>query len=468
MAKNLIPYTKAYPGDTETPITIYRKLAGDGIGILLESCEQPKGRYSFIATDPMAVLRAKGNRVVIERKGALSIHEGRILDIAGKFMSEFQVKNTTEIPFTGGLVGTVGYDIIRQYEKLPDTKMDELGLPDVHLLAITELIAYDHFYHRIIFIVLAEESNEGKQYAKKRLEEMKDVLERTVGIPDSIHEKTLHRIEVQSNMSCQEFMRMVEKAKRYICEGDIFQVVLSQRWKLTTDQKPFTLYRKLRQVNPSAYMFYMNFGDYQVTGSSPELLTEVRKNKVFTCPIAGTRRRGKNEEEDIILAKELLADEKEQAEHVMLVDLGRNDMGKISSFGSVNVKKFMEVKYYSHVMHLVSLVEGERRGELDMFSVLSSFLPAGTLSGAPKIRAMEIIEELEPAKRGIYGGAAGYFGFNGDMDMCIAIRTMIIRDGKVYLQAGAGIVADSVPENEFEETVNKIKALVRAVEGDQQ
>ena len=255
-------------------------------------------------------------------------------------------------------------------------------------------------------------------------------------------------------------------AKKYIYDGDIFQVVLSQRLTAETDQKPIDLYRKLRAINPSPYLLYLNFGDYQVAGSSPEMLVEVSGNKVKTCPIAGTRKRGKNLKEDIELAEGLLNDEKEIAEHTMLVDLARNDMGRVSKIGSVKVTELKQIHYYSHVMHIVSLVEGEKREDKDCFDVLSTFLPAGTLSGAPKIRAMEIIEELEEEKRGLYGGSIGYFSFNGNMDMCIAIRTMIIKDKKIYMQAGAGIVADSIPKNEYEESHNKVRALVKTIGGE--
>ncbi len=256
---------------------------------------------------------------------------------------------------------------------------------------------------------------------------------------------------------------MVKKAKDYINAGDIFQVVLSKRWTMESKEHPFTLYRSLRSINPSPYLFYMNFGDYQVGGSSPEMLVELRNNKIYTCPIAGTRKRGANKNEDEILEKDLLNDEKEISEHIMLVDLARNDMGRVSKVSSVNVTEFMKVKYYSHVMHLVSVVEGVKSDKEDMFSILSNFLPAGTLSGAPKVRSMEIIEELEKEKRGIYGGAVGYFGFNGDMDMCIAIRTMVMSNGKVYMQAGAGITHESIDKNENEECENKVRALMRAI-----
>jgi anthranilate synthase component 1 len=461
----LIPYTRTIEGDTETPITLYRKYAGDDCGILLESCEQPKGRYSFIAANPVAVIRSKGESIVIEERGRMKVIRGKALDAARDFMKGYRVENTTGIPFVGGLVGTVGYDVIRQHEKLPDTNPDDLGLPDAHLMAVTELIAYDHFYHRVILIVLENGDEAGKVRADRKLSAMEKAIQKPCTFPDERDEPDEGMPEPDCNMSREEYMDKVKAAKRYIHEGDIFQVVISQRWTLKTRRHPFTLYRRLRQVNPSAYMFYFNYGDYQVAGSSPEMLVEVRGSRVRNCPIAGTRPRGADAKEDERLARELLADEKERAEHVMLVDLGRNDMGRIARIGSVKVTEFMNVKHYSHVMHLASQVKGEKREDRDVFQVLASFLPAGTLSGAPKIRAMEIIEELEPEKRGIYGGAAGYLGFDGDMDMCIAIRTMVLYDGCVYLQAGAGIVADSVPEIEYEETRSKIRALVNAVEG---
>ncbi len=462
----LIPYTKTLVGDTETPITLYRKYVGDGCGMLLESCEQPKGRYSFIAADPMAVIRSKGESIVIEERGRLKVRQGKVLDAIRDFMEDYRVDNTTDIPFVGGLAGTVGYDVIRQYEKLPDTNADDLGLPDAHLMAVTELIAYDHFSHRIILIALEKGDEAGKERADRKLKAMAQIIQKPCGLPAEKDELGKGVPEPVCNMTREAFMDKVDRARQYIHEGDIFQVVISQRWTIQTRRHPFTLYRRLRQVNPSVYMFYFNFGDYQVAGSSPEMLVEVRGSQVRNCPIAGTRPRGADAKEDERLARELLADEKERAEHVMLVDLGRNDMGRIAEIGSVKVTEFMDIKRYSHVMHLASLVEGRKRADRDIFQVLASFLPAGTLSGAPKIRAMEIIEELEPGKRGIYGGAAGYFGFDGDMDMCIAIRTMVIHEGKAYLQAGAGIVADSVPEREYEESRNKIRALIKAAEGD--
>ncbi|NLG87983.1 MAG: anthranilate synthase component I [Clostridiaceae bacterium] len=464
MENKLMPYTKVLPCDTETPITIYQKLAADKVGVLLESCEQPKGRYSFIAAEPSAVLKFKDTKAVIEKRGQISFREGKMIDIAREFINDYKVENRTGIPFIGGLVGFVGYDVARQYENIPDTKPDELMLPDAHLLAITELVAYDHYTHNLIIIVLAKNSKKGRIYAEHRIEEIERKIRNPVINDDAYITTSAGRIK--TNMEKEEFLSKVEKVKKYIKYGDVLQTVLSIRVCMDSASHPFALYRKLRQVNPSAYLFYFNFGDYQVAGSSPEMLVELRNCSIATCPIAGTRPRGRNEDENIALEKELINDEKERSEHIMLVDLGKDDMGKVSEPGTVSVAEFMKVKHYSHVMHLVSRIEGVKKKELDMFSVLCSFLPAGTLTGAPRVRAMEIIDELEPSRRGIYGGAAGYFGFDGDMDMCIAIRTMIIRERNVILQAGAGIVAGSVPEREYDEINNKLKALTEAVRGE--
>ncbi|HPT77071.1 MAG TPA: anthranilate synthase component I family protein [Defluviitaleaceae bacterium] len=265
-------------------------------------------------------------------------------------------------------------------------------------------------------------------------------------------------------MTKEEFIEKIKKAQKYMEEGDIYQIIISKRWTMETDEDAFVLYRRLRRINPSPYLYYLNFGDYQVAGSSPETLVELRKDRVYTCPIGGTRKRGKNHEEDEALKAELLNDEKDKAEHIMLIDLARNDMGKIAQIGSVQLTRYMDIHYYSHVMHMESQIEGIKNEKEDAFSILQSFLPAGTLSGVPKIRSIEIIDELEEEKRGIYGGAVGYISFDGDMDMAIAIRTMVIKDGKVYMQAGAGVVADSDPEKEDEESENKIMALLKAVE----
>ena len=454
-------YSETMSGDTETPITLYSKYVKNNIGFMLESKEQPKGRYTFLSTNPFLTIKAyKDNVEIINNgKGKKEEKKGKALEIVKEEIEKYEIINNTSIPFVGGAVGSVGYDMIKQYEKLPNENMDTVNVPDLHLLFVKEVIAYDHFFNTINIIVLEDETDEGEEQAKERIREIITTLKKDVIIEDENSEELIF----QSNTTKTKFEEAVNKAKEYIYNGDIFQVVLSQRWSARTNTNPFILYRKLRRVNPSPYMFYFNFNEYYIAGSSPEMLVEIMDNRIFNCPIAGTRRRGKDEEEDQILAKDLLNDEKERAEHIMLVDLGRNDMGKVSKIGTVEVTKYMEVQNYSHVMHLVSLVEGEKREDKDMFETLMSFLPAGTLSGAPKIRAMEIIEELEISKRGIYGGAIGYFGFNGNMDMCIAIRTMVIKDNIVHIQAGAGIVADSDPLKEYEETENKAQALITAI-----
>ncbi len=457
----LVPYVETISGDTETPITLFKKYVKDQVGFLLESKEQPKGRYSFLCINPFIVIKAFENQVCICENGVERKEEGRALDIVKTYLERYDLSNTTSIPFVGGAVGTVGYDIIRQYEYLPNENIDKMNLPDLHMMFVKELIAYDHFLNKINIIVLEKEDEISSLRANKRINVIKNNLQKNIKCNERCNNGG--KVSFHSHSTQEEFEDAVKRAKEYIYEGDIFQVVVSRRWSGKSEIPPFELYRKLRQVNPSPYMFNFNFGDYNVIGSSPEMLVELRKGKILNCPIAGTRKRGMNDEEDKELANDLLNDEKEKAEHVMLVDLGRNDMGKVSKISSVEIKSFMQVQKYSHVMHLVSLVGGTKRDDMDMFDVLMSFLPAGTLSGAPKIRAMEIIDELEKEKRGIYGGAIGYFGFDGDMDMCIAIRTMVVKDNTLYLQAGAGIVADSDPVMEYEETENKVKGLIAAI-----
>ena len=357
----------------------------------------------------------------------------------------------------------MAYDIIREFEDIPDNNPDELRVPDSDMFFVKEGVIYDHFHEKITIVVLAEEND--VEEAKNRLVEIKkEIFESSVKI--SFPEKNVGKKPVNANTTRAEYVEMVNKAKKYIVEGDIFQVVLSQRWVMEQDLHPFEVYRVLRSTNPSPYLFYFNFGDYKVAGSSPEMLVEIKEGHIKNCPIAGTRKRGKDREEDIKIAKELMDDPKERAEHVMLVDLARNDMGRVAKVGSVEVTEFMEVQNYSHVMHIVSLVEGEKAEKETPFSVLGSFLPAGTLSGAPKIRAMEIIDELEKTKRGVYGGAVGYFSFDGNMDTCIAIRTMVIKDNKINMQAGAGITINSDPNAEYDECLNKVKVLIEALGGD--
>jgi len=457
----LITYERKLSGDTETPISIYSKYVDDQIGFLLESKEMPRGRYSFMAANPYLMIKTYHNDIYMIMEDKTETISGKALTIVEQMINAIEVKNTTELPFVGGAVGTVGYDTVRDYEVLPDNNEDTIGTPDSHLLFVKEIVVYDHHFHQIHLVCLDTEDEEGKKRSEKRFSELEKILKNPLTL--TRESKSLD-IEFSSNMTKEAFEEAVKKAKQYIFDGDIFQVVPSQRLSgKGKDIDTFNLYRKLRQVNPSPYMYYFNMGDYAIVGSSPEMLVEMKDNVIRTCPIAGTRTVAPTKEENEVLAKELLEDEKEVAEHMMLVDLGRNDMGKVSEIDSVHLEKFLEVHQYSHVMHIVSVVSGKRREDLTMFDILMSFLPAGTLSGAPKIRAMEIIDEVETVRRGIYGGAIGYFGFNGNMDMCIAIRTMVIKDDTINIQAGAGIVADSDPEKEYEETLNKAKALVTSI-----
>ena len=454
-------YVKTLSGDMETPVTIFRRYVGDEKGFLLESSEVPRGRYSFVSKNPFIEIKAKKGMTVIEQKGRIRIAAGMALDIVSEYLGKYEIENDTGIPFAGGAAGSIGYDMIRQYEVLPDTNPDTLGLPDLHMMFVRELIAYDHKYQQIKIIVLESPGKNGKAAAEKKFSGIERQLSQESMPGGNRIDIRTHNPKISSNTTKQQYEDNVRRIKEYINNGDIFQCVLSQRMTMECRDKPFNLYRRLRQINPSAYLFYFNFGDYQVAGSSPEMLVEVFGSNITNCPIAGTRRRGRTAEEDRLLVQELKNDPKERAEHAMLVDLGRNDMGKVAQAGSVEVSSLMEVRKYSHVMHLVSTVQGKKADSKSIYDVLMSFLPAGTLTGAPKIRAMEIIEELEPEKRVIYGGAMGYIGFDGNLDTCIAIRTMIINDGRVHLQAGAGIVADSIPEKEYEETKNKTMALLK-------
>ncbi|MDX1357395.1 MAG: anthranilate synthase component I [Clostridia bacterium] len=454
-------YVYTMSGDMETPVTIFQKYVGNEKGFLLESSEIPRGRYSFIGKSPFVEIKAKNNMAVIESRGKIEISGGRALDVVKEHLERYEVFNDTGIPFIGGAAGSIGYDIIRQYEEIPADNPDTLGLPELHLMFVKELIVYDHKYQQIKIVILETDDKKGKFAAQKKSTGIEHRLTQQVPSSGSKIEIRTRNPGIFSNTTKTGFMEGVRRIKEYIKNGDIFQCVLSLRLTIKSKDNPFSLYRRLRQINPSAYLFYFNFGDYQVTGSSPEMLVEVFNDRITNCPIAGTIKRGKTPKEDSMLAEKLINDPKERAEHSMLVDLGRNDMGKVAEIGSVKVTNLMEIRKYSHVMHLVSTVEGKKRCDKDIYEILMSFLPAGTLTGAPKIRAMEIIEEIEPDRRCIYGGAMGYIGFDGSLDTCIAIRTMVINDGMVHLQAGAGIVADSDPEKEYEETNNKLRALLK-------
>jgi anthranilate synthase component 1 len=462
----VVPVMLKVNADEFTPIELFYNLDGCH-KFLLESAECGKnwGRYSFLGASPHMAVKSYGDRVVTVSKGGVKTENGRVLDIVEDYFKRYGYDSAppglfADLPaFTGGAVGYVGYDVIRLYEKLPDDNPDELHLPECFLMFYKEVIIYDHFYHNlyVVYNAVPDEDTEYEHIVERLYELKKTVLRK----------KDLHPLATVQNLAPEfrasfnenSFCEKVRKAMEYIKAGDIFQVVLSERMASAAKVEPFEAYRRLRALNPSPYLFYMDFGEFQVVGSSPESLVAVKDGIVTTNPIAGTRPRGKTPEEDEKLKKELLADEKERAEHVMLVDLGRNDLGKVSEFGSVKVERFMEVDMYSHVMHIVSTVSGRLKQGKTCIDALLACLPAGTVSGAPKIRAMEIIDELEEKRRGIYAGAVGYLGFRGNMDFCIAIRTIILKDGMAYIQSGAGIVYDSVPEKEYREILNKAMAL---------
>ncbi|MFZ4536792.1 anthranilate synthase component I [Propionivibrio sp.] len=470
---NRIPVTLETFADLDTPLSIYLKLANLPYTYLLESVQGGErfGRYSIIGL-------ASPTRIVVNAHQVLVLTGNRIaereddtnpLEFIGKYMKRFRAAPMPGLPrFCGGLVGCFGYDTVRYIEtKLTRTRKDgkiadELGTPDILLLLSEEIAVVDNLSGKLTLVVYAEPGVPGAyQKAQARLKELLAKLREPANIP---HEKPRVSQPAVSMFGETHFKQAVVKAKRYITEGDIMQVVISQRMSKPFAASPLALYRSLRSLNPSPYMFYFDFEDFYVVGASPEILVRLEGDTVTVRPIAGTRKRGSTFEEDQALADELLADEKERAEHVQLLDLGRNDAGRVSKVGSVKLTENMIVERYSHVMHIVSNVEGKLQPGLNALDVLKATFPAGTVSGAPKVRAMEIIDELEPIKRGIYAGAVGYLGFQGDMDLAIAIRTAIVKDGKLHVQAGAGIVADSDPSSEWQETENKARAVLRAAE----
>jgi anthranilate synthase component 1 len=459
-ANKVFPVTFEAHADELTPIVMFYNLEGKN-RCLLESALATKesGRYSFMAENPYLQVTSWGSNISIIKEDGTKV-EGKadLLDTVKELLDIQYSSEYLSLPFSGGAIGYVGYDTIRQYEKLPDSNKDEINVPEAYLLFYKTVICYDHYNHKlyILYNVLKDDEHQYEDIVK--------ILEETyekIRIRKEIEpfEKKELSSEVRSNLSQEEFCDLVNRAKSYIRKGDVFQVVLSQRFSIDTEGNSFEAYRRLRSENPSPYLFYIEFENFEVVGSSPERLVSVRENIVTTNPIAGTRPRGKSKEEDNLLADELLADEKERAEHVMVVDLGRNDLGRISDLGTVNVDSFMEVELYSQVMHLVSKVSGQLKEGLTSYDALKACMPAGTVSGAPKIRAMEIIDELENVRRGIYAGGLGYFSYHGNMDFCIAIRTIVFKNKTAYIQAGAGIVHDSDPIKEYRETINKAKAL---------
>jgi anthranilate synthase component I len=442
---------------------------------LLESVEQGAhvGRFSFLGCDPPTVIQSRGEEVIVrERDGAEErFRRANPVEYVREYMSRYRpVTDPALPPFIGGAVGYLAYDLVRRFERLPDNNPDALDVPDLYLMISKSVVAFDHLRRRLMIIHSAfVEGDPADAYAaaEAKVRELAARLRSPLALRGA--EPTAPggcegAGAVASNMTPDAFEAAVERAREYIRAGDIFQVVLSQRFSREYKGDPFDVYRALRAVNPSPYMFYFNLRGFQLAGSSPEVLVTVHGGEVILRPIAGTRPRGANEEEDEALERDLLADPKERAEHIMLVDLGRNDCGRVSAPGSVRVNHLMVIERYSHVMHIVSDVRGRLKPDCDGYDALQAALPAGTLSGAPKIRAMEIIDELENLRRGPYGGACGYFGFNGNVDFCITIRTVLLQNGFAQVQAGAGIVADSVPRNEFLETENKARGMFKAIE----
>lgn len=468
---SLVPVHRDIVADLETPVSAYMKLsAGQRYSFLLESVEKADtiGRYSFLGANPSIVFKSKGRHVTITRDGKEEAYESDDpLGELKKLMDQYQPVPIEGVPeFHGGAVGYMSYDQVRFFEKLPDNNPDTLNLPDLYYMITDTILIFDHVNNLLEIVSNAHvEQDVVKAYhdAVQKIDTISAAMKRPLGIPETKRGPASNK-EIRSSFTKDDFCDAVRKAKEYICAGDIFQVVLSQRFEREITASPVNLYRALRCINPSPYMLLLQYPDVTLVGSSPEVMTQVRNGRCMVRPIAGTRPRGATIKEDLALERELLADTKEIAEHVMLLDLGRNDVGRISKPGSVAPTKRMVIERYSHVMHIVSQVEGDMLDDADAYDALRATFPMGTVSGAPKIRAMEIIDELEPVRRGIYSGGAGYISFNGEMDTCIVIRTMVIKDGVAYVQAGAGIVYDSVPEREFDETVNKAKALFRAVE----
>ena len=456
--------------DLDTPLSLYLKLANRSNTYLLESVEGGErfGRYSFIGLATQVRLRAVGRLVTVMHGDAI-VEQSEIadpLEFVRQFLSRYRVAALPGLPrFCGGLVGYFGYDTVRWIEPRLSAgwqKPDAIGCPDMLLLVSEELAVIDNLSGKLYLVVYADPSKPRAWHdAQARLRELLGALRLPLSLPS---EPRSAETEPASNFGDEAFRKAVKRAIRYVHDGDIMQVVLSQRLSCPYSGSPLSLYRALRSINPSPYMFYFDFGEFQVVGASPEILVRRERGAVTVRPIAGTRPRGATRERDLELERELLSDPKEKAEHVMLVDLGRNDVGRVAATGSVQVTEKMTVERYSHVMHIVSNVEGRLRDGLDSVDVLRAAFPAGTVSGAPKVRAMEIIDELEPDKRGLYAGAVGYLGFNGDMDLAIAIRTALVKAGWMHVQAGAGIVADSVPESEWQETRAKAKAVLRAAE----
>ncbi len=457
---NLIPVYREIVADLETPVSAFLKVNRGGYSFLLESVEggQQLARYSFIGTEPYRILATRAE----DKTGPLPL--------VAEELNKYQIVPVSGLPrFCGGAVGYLSYEAVTRFEELPLPDANPLALPEALFMLVDTMLVFDHVTHKIKVLSHVHLDGDIAAAYQKAVDKINDLVDRlSQPLKPSRHRggatRPANGHPLSSNFSQEDFAKSVLKIKQYIAEGEAIQVVLSQRLAQPTDVAPFEIYRALRTINPSPYMFFLDFTDFHIIGASPEILVRVEDGMVMTRPLAGTRPRGKNPAEDVRLEQELRSDEKECAEHIMLVDLGRNDIGRVSEPGSVRVSDLMDVERYSHVMHLVTHVQGELRRELTAFDALQACFPAGTVSGAPKIRAMEIIAELEPEKRGVYAGAAGYFSFSGNMDMAIAIRTMVVKNSTAYVQAGCGIVYDSVPEREYEETMNKARALLKAID----
>ena len=475
---NLIPVYRELLADMETPVSAFKKIDTGEYSYLLESVEggEKIGRYSFLGSNPSLLLKVKGNIVELFEKKGIEFKRKTYtlkkdpLDEIKNIIDQYKFVEVPGLPrFCGGLVGYMSYDIVRYFENIPDSNPDDPGLPDAEFVLTDTILIFDHVAHKIKIVSnvhIQDKSDKAldKLYdaSIKKIDNLTQLLQQPLKL--DIKKKRTKALNIKSNMTKSGFKKAVEKAKEYIRSGDIIQTVLSQRFKTKINFPSFDLYRALRSVNPSPYMYYLKFGNLKIVGSSPEVMVRSESGIAEVRPIAGTRPRGKNEAEDKLLSTELLKDPKELAEHIMLVDLGRNDLGRVCQYGSVVVEDLMTIEKYSHVMHIVSDVHGKLKKGQNSFDVMRATFPAGTVSGAPKIRAMEIIDELENVRRGPYAGSVGYFSFSGNLDSCITIRTIVCNGNDAYVQAGAGIVADSVPENEYQETFNKARALLKALE----
>jgi anthranilate synthase component 1 len=474
---DLVPVYRTLPADLETPVSVYLKLSQGGeASFLLESVEggEQVARFSFLGVNPAAILSAQGQEIHEKRNGKITTSSlpsnEDALDAIKAALNRFNPVSLPGLPrFVGGAVGFLSYDIVREFEKLPETASDELHLPEALFMLVETLVMFDHVKHQLIVLSNAHNEGDPRSAYDQAIERIEAIVTRLQApLPTIPAQEPATDAPLTSNFTQQEFEERVRRAKEYIAAGDAFQIVLSQRLTRETTANPFAIYRALRMLNPSPYMFFLHFpdDDMHVIGASPEMMVrfDADTRTAMVRPIAGTAPRGATHEADLEYAEKMLADPKERAEHVMLVDLGRNDLGRVCDYGTVTVPQMMIVERFSHVMHIVSHVQGRVRAGMDAYDLIRATFPAGTLSGAPKIRAMEIIEELEGIRRGLYGGAVGYFSYGGSMDTCIAIRTLLMRGNRIYLQAGAGLVADSDPSYEYQETLNKARALATAIQ----